>query len=402
MLPRLAALVRVLMQLRLMLAALALLLMPGERISIPTAMAVIAFALLSGLIARYWERFVPYLLNHPLLITLDICCAAGILALDGPSGPFFATTVLTATVSGVLFGGRGVAGVAVFQILCYGTALLSYSTMTEGNGPVDVLTFQVLVVHPLLYPVAGYVGIRLRGIFTELAAEQSARREAERTAAASEERARLARDMHDSVAKTLRGAAMAAQALPVWLEKDPERAAATAAQVASAAETAAQEARELISDLRDDASDKSMSAAVTEVVTAWSAETGIPAGVHVPDHAVGLLVTARHETLAVLREALTNIERHAEATAVEVTMASESGHLVLCVSDDGKGFEVTPPPSSDAAKSRIGHYGLVGMRERAERAGGSLTVASAPGQGARISVKVPLVQAAPVAEEPTR
>ncbi|MFC4560701.1 sensor histidine kinase [Nocardiopsis mangrovi] len=392
-LPRLAALVRLLLQLRLMLTAISLLLLPGERLILPTAIGVVAFALLSGLAARYWERFVPYLVNHPLLITLDVTVASGILAIDGPSGAIFLTTVLTSTICGVLFGLRGVIAVAAFQILCYALAVLSYAQVHESTSPADLVTFQVLVVHPLLYPIAGYVGLRVRAIFTELAAEQEARRQAERIAAASEERDRLARDMHDSVAKTLRGAAMAAQALPLWLAKDPERAAATAAQVADAADIAASEARALIADLRDGSALVPFGRAVADITGRWSAESGVGVETRVPEGDIRLLVTARHESIAILREALTNVERHADARSVVVTVQTEPGHCTLTITDDGKGFGSSPDTVRAAEAAGNGHYGLLGMTERAERAGGSLHVESAPGRGTRLSVRVPTVEA---------
>jgi signal transduction histidine kinase len=393
-LPRLAALVRLLLQLRLMLTAIALLLMPSERLILPTAIGVVAFALLSGLAARYWERFVPYLVNHPLLITLDVVVASGILGIDGPTGAVFLTTVLTSTICGVLFGLRGVIAVAGVQILCYALAVVSYAGVHPDAVAEQLLTFQVLVVHPVLYPIAGYVGMRVRGIFTELAAEQDARRQAERAAAAAEERDRLARDMHDSVAKTLRGAAMAAQALPVWLAKDPERAAATAAQVADAAETAAAEARALISDLRDGSAVVPFGRAVRDIAAAWSAETGIPVTVEESGE-VRLLVTARQEGTAILKEALTNIERHADAGAVTIAVTAGPGHCTLVVADDGVGFTRPPEQVREAERRGNGHYGLLGMAERAERAGGTLEVTSTPGAGSRLLLRVPAATDAP-------
>ncbi|MFC3995329.1 sensor histidine kinase [Nocardiopsis sediminis] len=392
-LPRLAALVRLLLQLRLMLTAIALLLLTGDELLLTTAVGVVAFALLSGMAARYWERFVPYLVNHPLLITLDVTVAAGILAIDGPSGAIFLTTVLTATICGVLFGLRGVIAVAAFQILCYALAVLSYVEVHDGATD-NLLTFQVVVVHPLLYPIAGYVGLRVRDIFTELAGEQEARRQAERAAAAAEERDRLARDMHDSVAKTLRGAAMAAQALPLWLAKDPERAAATAAQIADAADIASAEARALISDLRDGSAVVPFGRAVVDIVGHWSAESGIAGEARVPDGEVRLLVTARQESIAILKEALTNVERHADATSVVVTVQAEPGHCTLTIADDGKGFDSPPDQVRAAEAEGNGHYGLLGMAERAERAGGSLDIESTPGGGTRLHLHVPTVEEA--------
>src|SRR5690606_4315615 len=269
-LPRLASLVRLLLQLRMLLAAFALLLIPGERLTPPTFLLILSFALLSGLAARYWERFVPYLREHPLLITLDVCLTSSVLVIEGPSGPVFIITVITAAVCGILYGVRGAVLVVLLQILCYTVAVVLYAFTHGQEAPVEVMSFQALLVHPALYPIAAYTGSKVRAVLAELAEEQEARKQAELAAAAAEERDRLARDMHDSVAKTLRGAAMAAQALPLWLQKDPERAAGIAAQVADAADTASTEARALIADLRDQDAGAPFTELVERAVQDWA------------------------------------------------------------------------------------------------------------------------------------
>ncbi|GLU47763.1 sensor histidine kinase [Nocardiopsis ansamitocini] len=381
-LERLTRLARLLIQLRFLLTGIALLLLPAERLSPNVIVMLACYAVLSGLLARYWDRLSPYILRHPLLVVADVAVASSILAVDGPSGAFFLATVLTSTTAGVLYGTRGLIGVSCMQIIGYLVALLAYLSLPgTSTGSIQV-GFQIVLVQPLLYPVAGSIGRRLRGLFTELALEQEKRRLAEHAAATAEERSRLARDMHDSVAKTLQGAAMAAQALPLWLEKNPERAVATAAQVAAATRVAAQEARELIADLREDTSESPIAASVAEVLRDWSAETGVETVLNAPDGSLPLLVIARHETVAVLREALTNIDRHAAAGTVTVDLAEEAHHLVVVVRDDGSGFDTTV--------AIPGHYGLVGMRERAARAGGHLTLASAPGAGTVLTLRVPL------------
>ncbi|MFC7329792.1 sensor histidine kinase [Marinactinospora rubrisoli] len=405
---RLMGVARLLMQLRFLLTAVALLLLPADRSSLATVLALVLYAVLSGLLGRYWQRLTPYLLRAPWLVGADIFIAAGILAVDGPSGAFFVATVLTSAIAGVLFTWKGVATVAGLQAIGYAAALLSHLTLHSAPAPVEGIGLQLFVIHPVLYPVAGFMGIRLRLIFTELAAEQERRRAAERAAAAAEERARLARDMHDSVAKTLRGAALAAQALPLWLRKDPERAAATAAQVAAAAEMAAREARELIADLRDDSAAVPLAEAVGIVVREWSAESGIPVSYERPDGELPVMVTARLETIAVLREALSNVRRHADAGSVTVRLertaagsAAPGGRgLLLHVADDGAGFTVRTRPGdgADEVISPAGHFGLTGMAERARRAGGTLAVDSAPGAGTRITLRVPLAFDSPAPE----
>lgn len=309
-----------------------------------TILLSILFAALTALVAHYWERVTPYILRHPFLVTADIFCAATILTVDGPSGPFFVATVLTATVAGLLFSARGMIAVVAFQMTSYFAALVIYSAWDaelRSDWAQDLLNAQILAVHPLLYPVAGYVGFQLRRIFLQLAAEQQRREIAEAQAAAAEERARLARDMHDSVAKTLRGAALAAQALPLWLKKDPERAARTADEVIKAAETAAREARDLISDLRDDTPDSPIEEILAFEVEAWSARSGVPAHFTASAEDPQLTVIARHEIVAILRESLTNVERHSGPTGSTSHWAQGLAQRTAC----------TPPMTTPSCTS---------------------------------------------------
>ena len=93
----------------------------------------------------------------------------------------------------------------------------------------------------------------------------------------------------------------------------------------------------------------------------------------------------RRDVYLVLKEALHNAARHSGATSVAVTAGVEGRRLHIAVLDDGRGFdERTLEPREDGGR------GLSSMRDRAARAGGALTVASAPGAGTRIEISVPL------------
>jgi signal transduction histidine kinase len=373
-LPRSTALVRLLLQLRIALTVGAVvLLVPGGELTWPVAAAAAVYVALTVVAALRWRDLAPRIQRHPVLITSDIACAFVILLVAGPAGPFFVATVLTSAVAGILFPLRGVLLVAAFQVLCYLGALL---------GPDVVLGPQELVIHPLLYLVAGLAGIRLRGIYAELAAEQTARHDAERAVAAAEERARLARDMHDSVAKTLRGTALSAQALPMWMERDPERALATAREISHAADTAALEARQLLDGLREDAPAE-FTAAVAEAAAQFQERSGLAVQTQLEDPGVELGAIARHEALAILGEALANAERHASAQHLTVELAREDDHAVLSIRDDGVGFSPDDTPE--------GHYGLRGMHERAAHAGSELSVTSVRGEGTTVCLRLPLM-----------
>jgi signal transduction histidine kinase len=89
--------------------------------------------------------------------------------------------------------------------------------------------------------------------------------------------------------------------------------------------------------------------------------------------------------LRIAQEAVTNVLKHAGASKIAVRLHLEARKLYLRIVDDGRGFE-----QENAFSSRGGHFGLIGMRERAERLGGELRLCSHPGEGTELEVTVPL------------
>jgi signal transduction histidine kinase len=87
----------------------------------------------------------------------------------------------------------------------------------------------------------------------------------------------------------------------------------------------------------------------------------------------------------VVRECLTNALKHAAPSEVHVRLGYESGLLRLAISDDGRGFQPASVPGPES-----GHFGLVSLRERIQRLGGTLQIASAPSKGTRIEATIPL------------
>ena len=88
----------------------------------------------------------------------------------------------------------------------------------------------------------------------------------------------------------------------------------------------------------------------------------------------------------IVQEALNNVVQHAQASQAWVEVRFEAEHLVLSVRDDGQGFEAPDLPD---ALARQGHFGLMGIQERALLYGGQLTLRSAPGEGTEVTVRLP-------------
>ncbi|GAA1561738.1 hypothetical protein GCM10009678_50790 [Actinomadura kijaniata] len=382
---RLGGTFRLLMQVRVLASAVALLLIPEERRT-PAALIMLAcVGVLSALALFGWREIVPRLLEYPILLALDSLVAYAALEVGGVLGPFFLVTVITSTLAGLLYQWTGTLLICPLQVLLYYTAAADSEWVT---------TFQTAVGMPLFYFVGGFVGTALRRLFDEFTIADEARHRAEVAAAAAEERTRLAREMHDSLAKTLRGISMAATALPTWVTNSPERACEEARRIVAAAEIAAREVRELIAELRTDIVRLSLADVLTQTVSTWADDTGTTAEVDA-DPEIDLPVRDRHEVVSILREALENVKRHADASMVRVRLAREGESVTLTVADDGRGF--TMPEDVDVL-AQAGHYGVIGMQERALHAGAVLSVRSQPGEGTTVTVTIP---ASTGAEVPT-
>jgi signal transduction histidine kinase len=374
---------RLVLDLRLLAIAFTVLGMAGSgRGSGWVTLALLLVMVTSYLPLRRWQRLGPELLRHPLYLGVDAALAVAILAVAGSSSPFFYFTVGTAILAGILYGRTGAVRFSAALILGY-LAVVAFET---GSAPDPVLSFQTLLGLPLLYPILAAAGATLRGLLDQQARDAEALRAATEAAAAAEERARLAREMHDSLAKSLHGIALSASALVAWIRRDPELGVERAHELANAASCASDEARRLLSDLRADRLDETFPEAVREIVGRWSDRTGIDVGVDVDD-CVDLDPGVRYELACVLRETLTNVELHAGADHVDVRLATLAGQAELQVSDDGKGFA---PPDDLAQLASDGHYGVVGMSERASRVDGRLTVLARPGHGTTVRVTAPL------------
>ncbi|MEV4140686.1 ATP-binding protein, partial [Dactylosporangium sp. NPDC049742] len=256
-------------------------------------------------------------------------------------------------------------------------------TAAAGPEPHPVVAVAVVAAAGLL-PV---LAMRVRRAWT--ARGERMRIEA-RAAAAAAERARLAREMHDSLSKTLDAIALGAAALPGTLA-EPDRASRLAATLRDGSLDAARDARVLIDELRSNPADAPLSDVVAAIGREWSVTSDVGVILHNAD--VDAAPEVGIELCWILREALRNVAAHAGAELVAVTLTRAGGEVTLEVRDDGAGFAV---PDDLSLLQRAGSHGLVGMQERARLCGGTLTVWSRPGGGSRVTAVVPAEPATPV------
>jgi len=345
----------------------------GGLVGVTMTAAVLACVLvLSGstLALMLSPRAIGLVVRHPMLLVVDVLLSLGTVAALGVESPLVLATFSSALVVGLLLERRSVFPVVV--VMCSGYALVAW--LQPGVDSAFMLTVGV----PMLYIAMAAIGSAARTAHEQHTNAAAELERARNVAAVAEERARLAREMHDSLGKTIHGLALAARALPMWVERDPATAVRQAAALADGADQAAREARELLRNLRLEETDRPTVEVVAEVCGRWQEEHGVRC--HFTTAGVADLEPAvLREVLAIVCEALENVARHADASSVEVTFVRRGDGWRIAVEDDGQGFVVPADRRGPA-----GHYGLVGMTERAAAIGAVLDIRSRPGGGTRV------------------
>jgi signal transduction histidine kinase len=222
-------------------------------------------------------------------------------------------------------------------------------------------------------------------------AEQARRRERElrllyeqaQELAALQERQRLARELHDSVSQALYGISLGVHTIREALESsDPEQAIAPIEYVLALTEAGLAEMRALIFELRPESLEtEGLVAALIRQVAVLRTRYKLAVEVDLADE-LDLSLERKEALYRIAQEALHNIVKHAHASAVVLRLARQEREILLEVRDNGRGFDPTRPFP--------GHLGLLSMRERVTKMGGTLTIESIPGQGTHLGVRVPL------------
>lgn len=201
-----------------------------------------------------------------------------------------------------------------------------------------------------------------------------------------EERVRLAREVHDTLAQGFAGIASQLDAVAMTMPANATLARRGLELARRMARHSLTEARRSVMDLRAAAlQDQDLGVALESGVPLWTANSGIDLEVDVHGRAEGLPEQVAHHVFRIAQEAVTNAVNHANASQIALKLRIDSSQLNLQIADDGCGFE-----PEDAFTSRNGNFGLIGMRERAERLGGQLRLETRPGKGTQLEVTVPL------------
>lgn len=227
--------------------------------------------------------------------------------------------------------------------------------------------------------IAEYGEERAR-LVTELTEAQSQVEALSRDRGAAEERERIARDIHDTLAQTLAGLVLLSERAGRQARDGRTDAAAEAiATIEQTAREALAESRALVARMAAVPADDALAAAIERLAARFRAEVGLAIDVEV---AAGVDLDREQQVvlLRCLQEALANVRKHARATLVVVTVAPHGEGIGMTVRDDGVGF--------DPSAARTG-FGLDGISDRATLAGGSVEVDSVPGRGSVLTILLP-------------
>jgi PAS domain S-box-containing protein len=244
-----------------------------------------------------------------------------------------------------------------------------------------------------------FVGIHgsTRDISERARLERDLRRQAGELAA-GEERAHLARELHDSVTQALFSMTLVSRSIELLLDRDADAAKAQLAQLRDLQREALAEMRALVFELRPgNLEQDGLTRALRTHTAALQGRIGLP--IVVESTLEERLPLAIEEVLyRISQEALHNVVKHAGARQVRLEVGRTSSGARLRIQDDGKGFDPTRVPD--------GHLGLAGMRARADKIGARFSCTSVPGQGTTIEVVVPVAViaasgAAPAAADPS-
>jgi two-component system, NarL family, sensor histidine kinase YdfH len=330
---------------------------------------------------KKWNLWLYLVIQTALVFTLS--------SLAGAIGPMLGLYLgLIGASVGMLGSVRRIA-VGVLGVLA--VSAVNYYWITRGTG----MAWWALAIVPMTVFVIIYVVLYTRQaaarekaqiLLVELAAAN--RRLTEyadqiEDLTLANERQRMARELHDTLAQGLAGLVLQLEAADSHLSGGrPERAQTIVQQAMTRARATLAESRRAIDGLRGRLPDD-LTQSIPDEVEHFISSTGVPCALEVslPD---SLSETARDFVFRTVAEGLTNIARHAQARHARVSIRSSGDVLEIEISDDGIGFD----PARDM--EGMGHYGLTGLRERARQAGGTLEIRSDGGKGTTLMMRIPL------------
>lgn len=358
-----------------------------------SALAVLGLALWPQGRARLGSGFVPLVIGLLSVVPIVMAQLATMRQPSGPaSGPeavllrtmplLFIALILTAWQYGwrhvILFNGG---------IVLFGLGLYLFFSPPGGPSPLPPLT--VLVIQTVSFLVAGYFISRLIG---RLKQQQTSLEQANAQLVhyastlehltISRERNRMARELHDTLAHTLSALSVQLETVKAYWDVDPAAAQQMLDRSLAATRSGLQETRRALKSLRaSPLDDLGLGLALRKLAEETAARANLQLDLSLPERLPALSPDIEQCIYRVAQEAVANAAHHANAHTLSVRVSVDGPAVSLVVRDDGLGFDVRQGEAS-------GHFGLPGMRERAQLAGGQLAIDSRPGRGTTIRLTI--------------
>jgi signal transduction histidine kinase len=285
----------------------------------------------------------------------------------------------------LIFGGYFVAVARPFWevLLCSAVAVSCFALLWWGGGaPYRAQEFFISVLAIGLTLGLGRGG-RLR---VDLANARAAAAEEAALRRSSEERLRIARELHDIIGHSLGTIAVQAGVGRHLMDTEPEKAGEALDNIARISRSSLDEMRGVVAALRDEEAPYHPAPSLADLPDLIEnvRSTGVTVELSLPDDLEAVPKQTGAAVYRITREALTNVVRHAHASTASVHVDHQDGRIDLAVHDDGSA--TIPRGGSESGKG----HGIAGMRERAEALGGSLTAGPSPEGGFLVTASLPI------------
>jgi len=259
--------------------------------------------------------------------------------------------------------------------------------VTKRNSALKLLIHQRELDQKELQTAHDTLEERVKERTEQLKFQVTARKEAEvQFKATLAERTRLAKELHDTIEQTMTGITLQLNTVGKLFRQEPEEASRHLGLIRNMVRLSRVDLRRSIWDLRSRELEQfDLYKALSLSATRIASNAGVRVEVETKGNVCPLPEVIEEALLRIGQEAVTNTIKHADAHCIKIELDFSESKVVMEIKDDGKGFapENSPGPND-------GHFGLLGMSERAKRLGGQITVTSAPGTGTVIRVEIPM------------
>ncbi len=356
----------------------------GSTSSIPSLSPLQTYLILGGLgVYTLLRVFFPFFRREPsfttnFVLTIDfLLCILLVLYTNGLNSSFLLYSLTPIMTAALLFNER-----VAFSLAAVASLSLSITHLTLSQiGDETVWALQgnnltLLVIYTLFCFVVSYVPFHANlNINRRIQSE-----------AINDERRRIGREIHDSVAQSISYLNMKLSLLSkTVISKKNVQTMSELDEIREVVKDTYGNIRESIDQLSMEAGNLPLILTLTDYATSFGEKNNIEIQSDFPSIFPQISPVAELQLLRIAQEVLTNVRRHAQATKVEIQLKSNGRDLWMTIKDNGQGF--TP---SDKTKAKPGHHGLNFIVERAESLGGSLDISTAPGEGTEIKINMPI------------